>query len=50
MTKTIRQRQQLHGRNELLDAAYRNLGRAAFHNDLIVTAIIAVVIVAIWSL
>lgn len=38
------------GSNDLLAAAYRNLGRAEFHKDLIFAAVVAVLIVAIWSL
>lgn len=38
------------GHNDLLEAAYRDLGRAAFYNDLIVVAVCAAVIVVLWSL
>lgn len=41
MSLTIRQHKQLHsrGRNDLLEQAYKDLGRAAFHRELIVVAV-----------
>lgn len=35
------------GRNDLLEQAYRDLGRADFHRDLIVVAVCVVVMVFI---
>ena len=38
------------GPNLLLEAAYRNMGRAAFRNDLIFTAVCIGLIVILWRL
>lgn len=36
------------GHNHLLEAVYRDLGRAAFRNDLLVCALILSVTVIVW--
>lgn len=46
MNLTMRQRQQLHrGRNDLLEQAYKDLGRAAFHRELIVVVCVIAILV-----
>lgn len=52
MSLTIRQHKQLHsrGRNDLLEQAYKNLGRAAFHQELIVVAVCVIAMLVLGSL
>lgn len=51
MSLTMRQRQQLNrGRNDLLEQAYKDLGRAAFHRELIVVAVCVIAILVVGSL
>lgn len=51
MSLTIRQHKQLHrGRNDLLEQAYKDLGRAAFHRELIVVVICVIAILVLGSL
>lgn len=37
------------GHNDLLEACYRDLGRAAFINDLIFSAVVVGIIVVLWG-
>lgn len=48
MSLTIRQHKQLHrGRNDLLEQAYKDLERAAFHRELIVVAVCVIGIIVL---